>query len=265
MYSPLQLATKYLRYFFTASNGKGHGIHSPFVFEFVKFVLNDKKQYPCYTKIESLRSRLLKDNAVITVEDFGAGSATIKTNKRMVSRIAATSLKSRKFSQLLFRIVQYYKPKNIIELGTSLGTSTAYLASGNDAAKVFTFEGAAAIAAIAQDNFEKLGFKHIELVLGNFDKTFSSNLPKASPVYMAFVDGNHRKIPTLEYFEQILSVAHSSAIIIMDDIHWSCEMEEAWVSIQQHHNVTLTIDLFFIGLVFINPAFKVKQHFKIRF
>ena len=90
-------------------------------------------------------------------------------------------------------------------------------------------------------------------------------MPKISPVYLAFVDGNHRKIPTLEYFEQILSVADSSVIIIMDDIHWSKEMEGAWVSIQQHNKVTLTIDLFFIGLVFINPDFKVKQHFKIRF
>ncbi len=199
------------------------------------------------------------------VEDFGAGSAVIKTNRRVVSRIAATSLKSAKFSQLLFRIVQYYKPKNIIELGTSFGTSTAYLASGNKAAKVFTFEGAPAIAAIAQSNFKTLGCENIELILGSFSNTFASSLPKINPASLAFVDGNHRKIPTLEYFNQILLIAHKSAVIIMDDIHWSREMEEAWVNIQQHNAVTLTIDLFFIGLVFINPDFIVKQHFKIRF
>src|SRR4051812_24731078 len=107
MYSSFQLAKKYLHYYLTASNGKGHGIHSPFVFNFIKFVLNDDKKYACYDEIESLRKKLLQDNSLIDVEDFGAGSTVIKTSKRIVKRIAASSLKPKKFSQLLHRIVQY--------------------------------------------------------------------------------------------------------------------------------------------------------------
>src|SRR5690348_7937869 len=109
MYSNYQLAKKYIRYFFTAQNGKGHGIHSPFVFDFIIHVLNDKKEYGCYAAIEKRRQELLNDTSVIEVEDFGAGSSVIKTNTRVVKNIAQSSLKPKKFSQLLFRMVQYYQ------------------------------------------------------------------------------------------------------------------------------------------------------------
>src|SRR5215204_1497383 len=99
MYSSFQIAKKYFHYYLTASSGKGHGIHSPFVFDFIKFVLNDNKIYPGYEEIESLREALLHDHTIIDVEDFGAGSTVIKTDQRMVSRIAASSLKPKKFSR----------------------------------------------------------------------------------------------------------------------------------------------------------------------
>ncbi len=265
MYSPLQLAKKYLRYYFTASNGKGHGIHSPFVFNFVTHVLNDKKKYACYDAIEAIRSKLKKDDATIEVEDFGAGSAVIKSNKRVIKAIAKTSLKQPKYAQLLFRMVQYYQPKNILELGTSLGVTTAYLASGNAAAKVFTCEGAAKIALIAQNNFTQLAIKNIELITGDFAKTLPPLLNTTGTIYFAFVDGNHRKEPTLQYFQQLLDHANDNTILVFDDIHWSAGMEAAWSAIEQHPQVTLTIDLFFIGIVYLNKEIKVKQHFTIRY
>ena len=265
MYSAFQLVKKYLHYYFYAANGKGHGMHSPFVFDFITKVLNDRTGYDCYDKIEDQRKQLLQNIKVIEVEDFGAGSAVIKTNRRVVHKIAASSLKHKKYAQLLYRIVQYYKPQNMIELGTSFGISAAYMANGNPAAKVFTLEGASSIAEIAGQNFKDLGIKNIQLRQGAFEQTLLPLLSEIQKVDLAFVDGNHRKSPTLEYFKQLLSCSTSSTIIILDDIHWSAEMEEAWLEIQQHPSVTLTIDLFFIGLVFLNPDFKNKQHFQIRF
>ncbi len=265
MFSAFQLTKKYIHYYLSASNGKGHGVHSPFVFDFIKNVLRDKIRYPCYAAIEQQRQQLLQNKEVIEVEDFGAGSAVMKSNKRIIKNIAASSLKPKKFAQLLFRIVQYYHPATIIELGTSLGITTCYLAKGNEAGKVFTFEGSGAIAAIAQKNFEHLQLNNIQLTLGNFAKSFQPMLNKIGKVDLAFVDGNHRKQPTSEYFHQLLQYSSASTILIFDDIHWSEEMEAAWNHIQQHPSVTLTIDLFFIGLVFINPQFKEKQHFSIRF
>ncbi|HEY5462740.1 MAG TPA: class I SAM-dependent methyltransferase [Hanamia sp.] len=274
MYSAFQLAKKYFNYYIKAQNGKGHGVHSPFVFDFIIHVLNDKKNYDCYKKIEALRKILFHNNTIIEVEDFGAGSAVIPFKNRIVKDIAASSLKKKKYAQLLFRIAKYYQAKNIVELGTSFGITTCYLASSNPDSKVFTFEGAKNIAKTALNNFEKCGLKNIQLIEGNFEKTLSANEGRlAGPVGqekienldLLFIDGNHRKKATLEYFDIFLKKSNSQSIFIFDDIHWSKEMEEAWNLIQQDDSVTLTIDLFFIGIVFFSNDFKVKQHFTIRF
>jgi predicted O-methyltransferase YrrM len=265
LYSQFTLTKKYLQYYLTASNGKGHGIHSPFVFDFIKQVKNDSKQYACYAAIEARRKALLHDTTVIEVEDFGAGSSVIKTNKRVVQHIAQSSLKPKKFSQLLFRMVQYYQPKTILELGTSFGVTTAYLAAGNKNATLFTCEGAKNIAQIAQQTFSILDIQNINLTEGDFTTTLPPLLSQLNNIDFAFVDGNHRKAPTLDYFEKLLHVSNPSTILVFDDIHWSAEMEAAWEIIKQHPQVTLTIDLFFIGIVCINPTIKAKQHFTIRF
>lgn len=265
MFSPFQLAKKYLHYLFTASNGRGHGIHSPFVYDFIKNVLNDKKAYPCYPVIEEKRKALRSNQTVIEVEDLGAGSAVIKTNKRVVSAIAGSSLKTKKYARLLYRMVKYYEPETIVELGTSFGISTAYLACGHEKAKVFTCEGSGSIAAMARQNFKELGLTNIQLVEGDFACSLSTRLAGLDAIDFAFVDGNHRKAPTLNYFQQLLQQAGPSAILIFDDIHWSAEMEDAWAIIQQHPAVTLTIDLFFMSIVFLNTDINHKQHFTIRF
>jgi predicted O-methyltransferase YrrM len=265
VYTRFQLAKKYLHYYFTASNGNGHGVHSPFVFDFIENVLKDKKKYDCYAAIEAQRKKLLMDSQIIEVEDFGAGSSIIKSNKRAVKNIAASSLKPKKYAQLLYRIAQYYNSETIIELGTSLGITASYLASGNNSFKVYTCEGSTAIVAIAQQNFDILKLKNIELVQGDFNQTLQPLLSKINKIDLAFVDGNHRKEPSLAYFSQLLNHSTNASILIFDDIHWSAEMEAAWKEIQSHPRVTLTIDLFFIGIVFIHNDFKVKQHFSVAY
>ena len=265
MYSKFHLTKKYLHYYLTASNGKGHGIHSPFVFSFIKNVLRDKKKYDWYHIIETGRQKLLKQSAAIEVEDFGAGSAIIKTNKRVVADMAKSSLKSVKYAQLLYRIVNYYKPQVILELGTSFGITTSYLAAANANAKVYTIEGSAAIADIAQKTFKRIDLKNIELTTGDFDNTLPALLAKLNTIDLAFIDGNHRKEPTIDYFRQLAARSGPGTILLFDDIHWSQEMEEAWALIQQDPCVKLSIDLFFIGIVSFNPGINHKQDFLIRF
>ncbi len=264
MFSRFQLLNKYLFYYLHASSGKGHGIHSPFVYDFIKNVLNDKNKYADYKGIESKRKELLEDTSYINVEDFGAGSGIIKTQKRQVKKIASSSLKPKKYAQLLYRIVQYYKPKNIVELGTSFGITTAYLASGHRE-NVYTLEGATAIADIAGKGFSEQGIQNIELLQGSFDTTLPLLISRIQPAGLVFIDGHHKKQPTINYFQQLLGKSTSSTIFIFDDIHWSREMEEAWMMIKADPSVTLTIDLFFIGIVLLRKDFKVKQHFTIRF
>jgi predicted O-methyltransferase YrrM len=265
VYSSLKLAARYLNYYFTASNGKGHGTHSPFVFDFITQVLNNRNHYYAYDSVEALREKLKLNKEIIQVEDMGAGSGSTKSNTRSIASIAKHAAKPKKYGQLLFRIVNHYQPSTILELGTSLGITTSYLALGNQQANLVTIEGSKTIAEKALENFAYLGVNNVKLIQGNFDRILPKTVEALAQIDMAFVDGNHRKQPTLDYFEQLLPVMTESSVMVFDDIHWSADMEEAWEQIRGDKRVMLSIDLFFLGLIFFNPAFKVKQHFTIRF
>ncbi len=265
MYSPAQLGLRYIKYYLTASNGKGHGTHSPFVFDFITHVLNDDRNFYAYTSIEQVRARLLGDVREITIEDFGAGSRVKKNSRRSVGEIAGSSLKPKKYSQLLFRIADHYGCSRILELGTSLGITTAYLASAGVGTEVITMEGAPEVAKLAEENFRTLGLRNIELMVGNFDETLPAAIGQVGTVDLAFIDGNHRYAPTIRYFKQLLPAVHDHSMIIFDDIHWSKEMEKAWEEIKADPAVTLSIDLFFIGIILFRKENKARQHFTIRF
>ena len=265
MYSTALLAAKYFHYLLTAQNGKGHGIHSPFVFHFIKEILNDQNNYEEYEKIERLRAELLNNNEMLEIEDLGAGSRITGNTKRTVASIAKNSVKPKKYAQLLFRICRMFKPATVVELGTSLGITTGYLATGNNSGKVYSIEGSSAVADLAARNLTKLGIENIEVIHGDFERKLPGLLQRIGAVDLAFIDGNHRQVPTLKYFEELLSKRTNHSIFIFDDIHWSREMENAWQSIRAHSSVTCTIDLFFIGLVFFRTEFKQTQHFRIRF
>lgn len=265
MFSKFQLVLKYINYFIKASNGKGHGVHSPFVFDFITHVLNDKRKFYSYDRIEALREQLLMDRSIIEVQDYGAGSSVMPSRNRRVKDIARWSLKSSKYARLLFRMINYYQPVNILELGTSFGITAAYLAMANKEACVHTLEGAPAVAHLARQHFSYLDVNNIYLTEGNFDETLPDVLKTIQQIDFAFIDGNHRREPVVRYFEWLLPFVHNNSILVFDDIHWSEDMEEAWNIIKSHSSVKYSIDLFFIGIIFFNADFKVKQDFMVRF
>lgn len=239
-----------------------HGIHSPFVFEFQQDILNSKFQFYCFEEIESIRAKLLLTDLKIEVLDLGAGSKTGNRKSRKINQIAKSALKKPKYAQLLFRLVHQYQPMNIIELGSSLGISTCYLAMANPKAKVITCEGAPEIAKIARINFEKLDIENIELLEGNFNQILPQALGKLNQVDLVFFDGNHQKSPTLEYFKLCLEKAHENSIFIFDDINWSSAMQAAWKEVKGHPKVKISIDLFEMGIIFFRDK-QEKQDFTI--
>lgn len=264
-YSVSQIAQKYLHYYITAANGKGHGIHSPFVYDFVRNVLNDRQQYPAYKRVEAMRQLLLKDKTKIYEDDMSPPPPGPGDYRSSIADITRYTVKRKKWAQLLFRIVRHYSPMNMLELGTSMGISTSYMALANMDARVITCEYSGPVLEYARRNFEALHLNNIQVVKGHFDDTLDDVLAQMPQIDLAFMDGNHRFEPTVRYFEQLLPKTHPASVIVLDDIHWSEGMEMAWKEIKQHPSVKLTIDLFFFGLVFFNEDIKVKQHFTIRF
>ncbi|NVN94708.1 MAG: class I SAM-dependent methyltransferase [Bacteroidetes bacterium] len=258
----LKLIIKYFKYRITA-NSK-HDIHSPFVFQLLTKVINNKSVLSVFKEVENLRSLLLKDKTEIRIEDFGAGSLKNKTKIKTVAKIARNAAKQPKYAQLLYRLVKHFQPVNLLELGTSLGISTAYMSKASSTNKITTIEGSENIANIAIDNFNRLNISNIQVITGNFDVQLPVLLEHTSTFDFVFFDGNHRKQPTLSYFEACLQHKHNDSIFVFDDIHWSLEMEEVWELIKQSPEVTVTIDLFFIGLVFFRKE-STKEHFTIRF
>jgi len=199
---------------------------------------------------------------MLTITDLGAGS--VKLNKAVrISSIAKKSLTPPSFSALYGRIIEYYNAKNIVELGTSLGINTLYLAADNTT-RVTTFEGSPEVASIASLSFKFMDADNITIVVGNIDHTLPSFLQQCPKLDMVFMDANHRYKPTIQYFEWILKKIHKRSIVIMDDIHYSPEMQQAWDTIRAYPTVYASADLFRCGLLFFDPSLN-KQHVVLQF
>ncbi|WP_134089574.1 O-methyltransferase [Olivibacter sp. XZL3] len=241
-----------------------HGVHSPFVYQLVDEVIYDFSPKPYEEEIERKRQALQKDMRIIKVTDYGAGSMMNNGKQKAVGTIAKNALKPKRVAQLIARLANRFTPATIIELGTCLGITTAYLAKAAPKASVITVEGCPETSAVARQTLDELGAPHITLKTGNFDNILPELIQQQEKIDFLFLDGNHRKEATLNYFYLCLPKVHAQSLLIFDDIYWSKGMKEAWQEIKNHPQVTLTIDLFFIGLVFFKKG-QEKEHFKIRY
>ena len=259
--SHLWRAKQYTKYLSKAKNR--HGIHSPFVYKLLDEVVYDKTKHPEFSTIELIRKALISRQDEIEITDLGAGSTVNKSNRRKVADIAKNSAKGGKWGELLFRLAHHFQPETMIELGTSFGIGSLYQSLGNPEGKLTTFEGCPNTAKIAQEQFNSA---HINpsIVEGNFDSTLQPFLDSVEKLDWAFIDGNHQEEPTVRYFHQCLEKCHNNSVLLFDDIYWSKGMASAWENIKTHERVTVTLDLFQVGIVFLRQE-QPKQHFTIRY
>lgn len=238
-------------------------LHSPFVFEWAVSVLDDRRWYYPFRDIEALRAKMKASPTVIELEDYGARGPGHRKERlaRIVARTAVSPAKGR----MLFRTVNWLRPATILELGASSGISTMYLASAAaQSARVASLEGSIALTQVAEVNLTVLRLGNVQLYGGPFDQMLEPALQAlGAPLDLVFFDGDHRGDATLRYFETCLARAHDRSVFVFDDLYWSADMAEAWARIKQHPKVTLTLDTFHLGFVFINPDFKEKQHLRV--
>ncbi len=257
----LQLLKSYLKFLKNSTNQ--HGVHSPFVYSLITKCFYDKKLYAEYSILKRYRNLLLENKSFIEVTDFGAGSRVFKSNKRQISKIAKTAGISYNRAKLLFRVVNYFQPTTILEIGTSLGLATSSLSLGNVSAKITTLEGCSSTMSIAKNQCQLQNLKNIEFINTKFENYFQDYLSSITNYQLIYFDGNHSKKATLYYFELLLPTITNDTVWIFDDIHWSKDMEEAWETIKNHPKVKVTIDTFQWGFVFFR-AEQEKEHFVIR-
>ncbi|WP_412466279.1 O-methyltransferase [Pedobacter sp. KLB.chiD] len=257
-----QFITDYLKHRLTAKSR--HGTHSPFVYKLADEVIYDFSDKSEYKNIENQRKKLFNDDSIITVTDLGAGSHLNKNRTKKVSQIAKNALKSPKLAKLIYRLAKNTKAKSVIELGTCLGITTAYLAKTDAQTQVITIEGCPQTAEVARKNFRDLNLENIQLHVGNFDLILPDIIAQQPSLDFVYIDGNHRKDATLNYFKWCLPKVTENSLLIFDDIYWSKGMKEAWTEIKNHPDVTVTIDLFWIGLVYFKKG-QAKEHFKLKF
>jgi len=233
------------------------------VFDLVTKCFYDAKNYPEYSVLNEYRNSLLQNKNTIEVTDFGAGSRVFKSNTRAINQIAKNAGISSKRAELLLRIVRYFQPTTILEIGTSLGLATSALSLGNKNTKISTLEGCPSTISIAKNQCQLQNLTNIEFINTKFEEYLTSFTFLLSPFDLIYFDGNHSKKATLKYFELLLPSVTNDSIWIFDDIHWSINMEEAWEIIKNHPKVTVTIDTFQWGIVFFRSE-QEKEHFTIR-
>jgi predicted O-methyltransferase YrrM len=251
----------YLKFLWKSKNE--HGVHSPFVFDLVTKCFYDKTIYPEYSVLKKYRKSLLENKNFIEVTDFGAGSRVFKSNKRQISKIAKTAGISSNRAELLFRIVRYFQPDQILEIGTSLGLGTSALSLGNLKFEITSLEGCPNTLNQCQLQLQKLKINNVKLINTEFSSYLKSENLKSVICNLIYFDGNHSQTATLEYFEDLLPTISNDSVWIFDDIHWSSEMENAWEIIKNHPKVKVTIDTFQWGIVFFRSE-QEKEHFVIR-
>lgn len=250
----------FIRFLLQSSNQ--YGVHSPFVFDFISNCFYKKANLKKIATIKKVRKSIYQNQHVITITDYGKGSRIFKNNDRKIGDIARIAGMNKKKSAFILNIIEYLNIQNMLELGTSVGLGTATLSIGNPNSKIITLEGCPNTANIAQSLFNKFDLSNIKLIVGNFNDTLKQPLNN-NLFDLIYMDGNHQKEPTLRYFNECISTIHNDSLIIIDDINWSAEMQQAWAKIKEHPKVTLTIDTFFWGIVFFRTS-QEKQHYKIR-
>lgn len=256
----------YLWHQVSAWNTGGEGIHSPYLFYLVRMLFYERSPYYVFEDIEKRRRQMLQSDKKVYVEDYGTG----KSGERRISQVAASSLKPANQAQLLFRLVQFLshdskRELNILELGTSLGITTAYMAAPDKRNRVVTMEGSDELAKVAIENWNELKLDNIEVVTGDISNTLYiyARERKKQKLDFVFMDANHTAEATLKYYNLIQPMLHDKSIIVLDDIHHVSGMYRVWRHLCGLPEVTTSMDLYHFGLLFFDPHY-IKRHYKLR-
>jgi predicted O-methyltransferase YrrM len=255
----------FLRFFRNAVTK--YQLHSSFVFDLACAVVEDKRWFYAFRDVEGVRQKMLTSDVALnlTANESGTGAQpSLESRHQSVQSLARDNRISAKGGQLLFRLTNHLQPKTMLELGTSLGVGTMYLASAAREARFISLEVNSGMAAIARINLELLGLdKKQRVIEGDLERNFQIALQELKQPDLIFFNACDSPEKTLRCFEASLAFSHLKTAFVFSQPHYSKDMLEAWTQIKAHPRVTLTLDFFELSLVFIDPDFRERQHFNI--
>ena len=259
----LKRIVKYINYKLTAYTE--HDLHSPFLFNFYMELIKNEHPFGDFEELNTIRKDLQTNTTSIDITDFGAGSKKLKSNKRQVKDIAKHGIAQKKQAEFLYRLLNKFNPNTVIELGTSLGLTSLYLSKAVPKSTIYTIEGCQNLYQFSKQVFKDLPASNINSINGNFNSEFPKLLSHINRLDFLYIDGNHAYEPTINYFKLALEKKDSNSFFVFDDIYWSEGMQRAWKDICAHKEVTLSLDLFYFGIVFFRTENKEKEHFVLKF
>lgn len=254
----IPLLSGYWHYWLNAVNE--HSLHAPFAFHFYTKIVKPDEIHSEFFSIEAVRNKFLHSKKIIQLHDPEPGSLNTRCHQRQLKDITRNSLTPPKYSRLLYRIARHMQAKHIVELGTSLGINTLYLSSAAPESQLYTFDGCEATADEAQQVFEWWHLKNIHMETGNIDQNLPALLQHIPQIDLLYINADHHYTPTIQYYEHCKKKAHKSSIFILNGIYWSKEMKKTWQHMRHDPLVSLSLDLFGVGIIFFRKLYNKQHH-----
>ncbi len=249
----------YFNYFLNVTDQ--HSLQAPFIFNLYTNLIQGIKNNNGIEEIEVIRKSFLKDHTKIRGIDLGAGSRVTKSGyDKTVAMIAKHGISSKKDCIFLSELVKRIQPKTSIELGTSLGIATAYLANSIKHGSIFTFEGNEALVQKSKYVFHLVNCENVHLIKGDIDDMLPGQLTQLDKVDFAIIDANHTYRALLRYFDLLKVKMGDSGVMVIDDIRWSVEMYSGWKKLILDEAVTTSIEFLNKGVLMFKKRIQ-KQHY----
>lgn len=249
----------YIDYFLKVADQ--HSLQAPFIFKFYSRLLQGMKNNDGIGEIEAIRKAFLKDNYIIKGDDPGAGSRVAKLlRSKKIATIARYGISSKKECIFLSELVKIFQPETCVELGTSLGIATSYLAKASKHARIYTFEGNSDLVQKAKEVFRHLNCDNVQIIHGNIDETLPNHLESLVKIDMAIIDANHTYEALLRNFNLLKTKMNSEGIMVIDDIRWSVDMYRVWKKLISDETVSISIEFLNNGVLFFEKKLR-KQHY----
>jgi len=215
-----------------------------------KAITYDNEDIRSFSDCERYRQKLLSDNTQITYEIFSLD------RKNSVKEICEKATSPQKWCQFLYYMVKNIHDPRILEIGTNVGISGSYILEAikeKEGGKLTTMEGLPQLCEISKQRFSEIvPNSKFEIIQGLYENTFQRLMESAENYNLMFIDGNHKKTPTLQYFNSLKSNIGKIGVFVFDDIYWSRGMTEAWEIIKKNNEVNFSIDLYKQGIIIID-------------